>query len=232
MCVARLARAEALELLRGRFEAKQHTLLAYANTNLVNFAARDAELAKMLQDFVLLNDGIGLELGARLVNGGEGFLDNLNGTDFTPQVLGALPRGSKVFLYGSKPRVVAKAATEMAAWGVTVVGAQDGYAKLTVVEMVKRINASGAEVVLVALGNPRQELWMAQAAPLLNAILLVGVGALFDFVAGEFRRAPLWVQRLRLEWLFRLVQEPRRLLRRYTWDIGAFLWVVWRWRWD
>ncbi len=80
-----------------------------------------------------------------------------------------------------------------------------------------RINRSGADIVWVALGSPRQERWMARHRAELDAPVLIGVGAAFDFLAGAKPQAPHWVQRSGLEWLFRLATEPRRLWRRYIW---------------
>lgn len=78
------------------------------------------------------------------------------------------------------------------------------------------INSSGAQVVWVGIGQPKQELWMAKMRPLLQAPLLVGVGAAFDFHAGLVKQAPPWMQRNGLEWVYRLAKEPRRLWRRYA----------------
>jgi N-acetylglucosaminyldiphosphoundecaprenol N-acetyl-beta-D-mannosaminyltransferase len=85
------------------------------------------------------------------------------------------------------------------------------------------IDASGAQVVWVGTGQPKQELWMAQMRPLLAAPLLVGVGAAFDFHAGLLAQAPTWMQQRGLEWLFRLSREPRRLWRRYASQNPRFL---------
>jgi N-acetylglucosaminyldiphosphoundecaprenol N-acetyl-beta-D-mannosaminyltransferase len=81
--------------------------------------------------------------------------------------------------------------------------------------MLEHINASGAQVVWVGLGSPKQDLWMARYRPRLKPPLLVGVGAAFDFFTGRQAQAPHWLQRSGLEWLFRLAHEPRRLWRRY-----------------
>jgi N-acetylglucosaminyldiphosphoundecaprenol N-acetyl-beta-D-mannosaminyltransferase len=89
--------------------------------------------------------------------------------------------------------------------------------------MLERIRSSGANVVWVGLGMPKQELWMARVAQRLPGITLVGVGAAFDFLAETKAQAPAWMQRSGLEWLFRLSQEPRRLWRRYVWNNPAYL---------
>jgi len=82
-------------------------------------------------------------------------------------------------------------------------------------ETVRRINASGARIVFVGLGCPKQERWMAAHRGCINAVML-GVGAAFDFIAGTVPQAPLWMQNAGLEWLFRLIAEPRRLWKRYA----------------
>jgi N-acetylglucosaminyldiphosphoundecaprenol N-acetyl-beta-D-mannosaminyltransferase len=83
-------------------------------------------------------------------------------------------------------------------------------------EVAERINASGAEVVWVGIGQPKQESWMHRMRPALEAPLLAGVGAAFDFHAGLVPQAPGWMQRNGLEWTYRLAREPRRLWRRYA----------------
>jgi N-acetylglucosaminyldiphosphoundecaprenol N-acetyl-beta-D-mannosaminyltransferase len=92
--------------------------------------------------------------------------------------------------------------------------------------LVQRINASGADIVWVGLGTPRQERWMSEHVGRLAAPVLVGVGAAFDFHAGLKRQAPRWMQRNGLEWLFRLASEPRRLARRYLLYNPLFVWLV------
>jgi N-acetylglucosaminyldiphosphoundecaprenol N-acetyl-beta-D-mannosaminyltransferase len=85
-----------------------------------------------------------------------------------------------------------------------------------------KIRTSGAQIVWVGLGTPKQEYWMAQAASALPGVILIGVGAAFDFHAGIVRQAPLWMQRSGTEWIFRLMCEPRRLWRRYLKTIPIF----------
>lgn len=216
-------RQNAIKTLLNRFNSGQQTKLGYANTNLINFAHQNPALATALRDFTLLNDGIGLSLGAYLRYGKKIFPDNLNGTDFTPDLLSRLPNGTKVFLYGSKPQIALEMAQKLVTrQNLTVVGHQDGYTALDQLTFIKTLNTCKADVVLVALGNPKQEEWIAATAPHLSAKLLIGVGALFDFATGHIPRAPTFMRRLKLEWLYRLIYEPRRLCRRYTLDILTF----------
>ncbi len=92
--------------------------------------------------------------------------------------------------------------------------------------MVARINASGAQIVWVGLGSPKQDLWMAKYRAALSAPVLIAVGAAFDFYAGRVRQAPRWAQRNGLEWLFRLLSEPRRLWKRYLIYNPWFIWEL------
>lgn len=94
--------------------------------------------------------------------------------------------------------------------------------------VVDRINASEPDIVWVGLGAPKQERWMAEHVERLHAPVLIGVGAAFDFHAGTKKRAPRWMQRCGLEWLFRLMIEPRRLWQRYLINNPWFLWLVLR----
>ena len=93
-------------------------------------------------------------------------------------------------------------------------------------ETAARIDASGADVVWIGLGTPKQDFWMAEMRPLLKAPVLVAVGAAFSFHAGTVRQAPRWMRRSGLEWAFRLCTEPRRLWRRYLLGNPRFLWLV------
>lgn len=212
-----LARRVVCALDRG-----ERVMLLFANTNFIVQCAPLRERLLREPGLLIANDGVGLDIGAWLVHRRR-FVENLNGTDFVPPLLAQVRR--RVFLVGGRPGVAARAAERLRAeYRLSVVGACDGYADVAEPEHLTRvINETGAEVVLVALGNPLQERWILDNRARLDAKLLVGVGALFDFLVGDVARAPEWVRRLRLEWLYRLSLEPRRLMRRYTVDIARFL---------
>jgi N-acetylglucosaminyldiphosphoundecaprenol N-acetyl-beta-D-mannosaminyltransferase len=92
--------------------------------------------------------------------------------------------------------------------------------------VVRRINAGQPDIVWVGISTPKQECWMTEHVGRLCAPVLIGVGAAFDFHAGVKRQAPRWMQQSGLEWLFRLMTEPRRLWRRYLLNNSCFLWLV------
>jgi N-acetylglucosaminyldiphosphoundecaprenol N-acetyl-beta-D-mannosaminyltransferase len=155
--------------------------------------------------------------------------DRISGPDLMLRVCdGAAQHRVKVFLYGSAPKTLARLTVNLKHClpKLDVVGTHaPPYRDLTAEEdedIVDLINASGAAIVFVGLGCPKQERWMAEHRGRINAVML-GVGAAFDFHAGTIRRAPRWMQHSGLEWLFRLLQEPTRLWRRYLTTNTIFL---------
>ena len=229
--VAALTTPELIAQLIRDLDKGRTRMLFFVNTNFVNMCAPlKPQLAR--PEVILVNDGIGMDIASVLIHRRR-FPDNLNGTDFVPALLDALverrQQGDEtplpsVFLLGAKPGVPRQAANVLEGKGVTVAGTLDGYQESADNDaVVAAMNASGADIILVATGNPRQETWILENAPSLDARLFIGVGALLDFLAGDKPRAPETIRRLHLEWLYRLSLEPRRLARRYTVDIGHFL---------
>jgi N-acetylglucosaminyldiphosphoundecaprenol N-acetyl-beta-D-mannosaminyltransferase len=143
-----------------------------------------------------------------------------------------LPLGLRHFFYGGAPGVPERLAARLQQHfpSLSVVGCiSPPYGELTTEEdaaLVEQINAVAPDIVWVGLGTPKQDFWSADHVGRLTASALIGVGAAFDFHSGRVRQAPPWVQRSGLEWLFRLVQEPRRLWRRYLVDNAIFVYHV------
>jgi exopolysaccharide biosynthesis WecB/TagA/CpsF family protein len=214
------ARIEALVRRRG-----PTSQVVLANAHTLNLAAADPGYRDVLARAALvLRDGVGVELAARLAGARPGY--NFVGTDFVPallRVLGAREEGVSVYLLGGRDGVALEAARRLRREtpGVRVGGVEAGYGDLD--GAVARISAACPDVLLVALGNPLQEQWIGRHGDELGAGVAIGVGALFDYLAGRVPRAPGWVLRLRGEWLFRLVVEPRRLWLRYVVGNPRFL---------
>lgn len=222
--VATLSQDRAVAAVLNAIDARKPLLVAFANAHTVNTARRSPALEEALRDALVLNDGIGVEIASRLLYG-QRFPANLNGTDFTPALLAALPGPRRVFLVGSAPGVAEQAGRRMAAMhrNVTVVGTHHGFfASGDEEALAQRIIASGADLVLVGMGNPRQEIWARANLARLGMPILC-VGALFDFTAGAVSRAPAWIRRLRAEWVYRLAREPRRMAGRYLLGNAVFL---------
>jgi len=218
-----------LDELLAALARREPRRVLFANTN---FIVQCQPLRDRLDGPALriVNDGIGMDLGARLVHGRR-FAGNLNGTDLVPSLCARAPRPLRFFLLGGKPGVAEAAArTLRAQHGQHVVGLTDGYEGRASAgtALPAMIRDSGADVLLVAFGNPLQEEWILQHATATGVPLVLGVGALLDFLAGNAKRAPGWVRRCRLEWLYRLSREPRRLLKRYSWDLLVFFRLCWK----
>ena len=202
------------------------TTAAFLNAHCVNSAARDKTYMRALRaaDFVL-PDGSGIALAAKFI--GKKFTENLNGTDLNrPLCEEAARRGLSIFLLGAKPGVAQKAAIKMVAKvpGLRIAGTRDGFFDdKDSDEVVREINESGANIVMVAMGVPLQDVWLFRHRRNINAQLVMGVGALFDFEAGCVSRAPKLLRKRGLEWTWRLAIEPRRMASRYLLGNPVFI---------
>ena len=183
---------------------------------------------------LVLPDGIGIEIAARML--GRRLTANLNGTDLLPELLRkAALQGRSVFFLGGKPGTAERAARNIRRQipGLKVAGTRDGYEGAADAEAaVAAINASGADILLVAMGVPLQEIWLDRHRDALKPSLCLAVGGLLDFWAGNVKRAPLWVRRARSEWVWRLLMEPGRLAHRYLVGNGVFLLRATRQAWQ
>lgn len=209
--------------LNKRLRQKKTTSVIFANANLITRCAHLRETIRQTPDLYVLNDGIALD-AACWMKFRSTFRENMNGTDFTPAFLRNLDHPARVFLIGGTAEVVKKVAHKIDREPhVRVAGYVDGYTIWDRQEEVAaRIAEAKPDVILVAFGNPLQEEWMLAHRDRFPGCLMIGVGALFNFIAGEKPRAPALVRRLKLEWVHRLALEPRRLLGRYTVGMARF----------
>ena len=225
-------RAKAIQTIDRSFHDRKQIKVAFCNANTMLRALKSRPYAQALSRFLVLNDGVGLDICSVLF-AGRPFDDNLNGTDFVPDLLTRATRDLRIFLLGGAPGTAEAAARRLVEDHPrhTIVGARHGFFGEDETDaVIASVNAAAPDLVLVAMGNPRQEEFIATAYRRLDAPVLVGIGALLDFTAGNVVRAPALVRALRAEWLFRLAQEPRRLARRYTVDVAGFLLIVARLR--
>ncbi|MFA6032755.1 MAG: WecB/TagA/CpsF family glycosyltransferase [Myxococcota bacterium] len=223
---------DAIGLLSRLIAERRFTKVSFLNAHNANIAYTDPVFAEALDDFLILPDGVGVDLAAKLLYGAP-FPDNLNGTDFVPAFLQAATKPLTVALLGAT-RVNAEAASvKLMALAVQhrFVVIHDGFFSADQeAGIIDRIEDLRPDVLLVAMGVPRQELWIARHIDARHCTLPIAVGALLDFLSGTVPRAPLWMRRLRLEWVFRLAVEPGRLWRRYIVGNPLFLMRVVRQR--
>ncbi len=200
----------------------------FVNAHVVNTAMAVPEFRAVLERGEMnLADGVGIWLGGRMHAAAD--LANLNGTDFGVEVLkwGAETNRGFFFL-GARSGVAELARKKLEARipRLRVLGCHNGYLdESSSEEAIRMIVASGAEIVFVCMGVPAQELWIDKHRTELAGVkLILGLGAFFDFYAEVVARSPLWMRRMRIEWVYRFLQEPRRLWKRYI--IGNLLFFV------
>ncbi len=201
------------------------------NPEIVDRASRDPSLLEILRRVDLsVPDSALVVMASRWV--GRPAPERVPGIDLAARILQeAARRGWPVYLLGAKPGVAEKAAARAATQypGLSVCGTHDGYFGAEAGgEVARAIRETGAAVVIAGMGSPKQEKWISEHGAATGARVLIGVGGSLDVMAGEVRRAPVWMRRLYLEWLYRVVREPARWRR-----LGAlprFAWAVWRTR--
>ena len=218
------ARDHLMAAVRHASAAAHPQFFAFVNAHCLNLAYTDAHYAAILRTAASVwPDGTGVRMAGRRL--GFPVPGNVNGTDLFPLVCRAAEKeGFSIFLYGARPWVVARMAENVAHDypNLRIAGFCDGYAADA--EVVARINAARPDIVFVAKGVPLQEKWIAVHREQVNAKAILAVGGLFDFVSGRIPRAPEWMRRHGIEWMFRLYQEPFRLFRRYVIGNPLFLW--------
>lgn len=207
-----------------------HTVIAFMNANNANLMMKDKDFRAALHRQVIFPDGYGVDIASWLSYGSM-FPANLNGTDFVPALMTYMREPKRVAMIGARQDVLLRAARqfrELAPWH-EFIPVSDGYFdREKSDEVLAQVREHQADILLVAMGSPAQEKWIDRHVGPGHARLVLSVGALFDFMAGEQRRAPLWVRRMRMEWFYRLLQEPGRLWRRYILGNPVFLYHVFR----
>lgn len=210
--------ASTLDRLFAWAKGSEPRQVAFVNADCVNRARADEAYTEALgtADLVLA-DGIGMRMAGAML--GQRVRENVNGTDLFPRLCERLEReGLSLYLLGGRPGV----AEDVAAWaksrypGLEIAGTHHGYYAAAEDDgVVSAIRASGAAVLLVAFGAPKQDLWLAGRLAASGARVGIGVGGLFDFYSGRIPRAPAWLRELGLEWTWRFAQEPGRMWKRY-----------------
>jgi len=193
-------------------------LLVLANVHTLNLAYEQNDYKTVLKNTgLVLRDGTGVSWAIK--RKGVPPLHNFVGTDFIPEFCKRTAhKGYRIFLLGSREGIAQMAAEKLKlmAPGLIIAGHHHGYfPEEKTHDIVSRINETQSHILLVAMGNPKQEFWIANNLNILNVPVCIGVGALFDYLSGNVKRAPKWVLDKGMEWSYRLMVEPKRLWRRY-----------------
>ncbi len=230
--------SEAIEALGKRAGEKKGLLVFTPNVDHLVLIETDSSYRNVYQeaDWVFA-DGMPIVWFSRLV--GRPLPERVTGADLVPGLCRiAAEKGLRVFILGGAPDVTPLAAErlfkmnprlEIAGIATPPQGFEnDDAINLSIIDVIKR---ASPDILFVALGAPRQEIWACQNRDRLNAGIILGVGGAFDFISGRTKRAPAWMQKLGLEWLWRLVREPKRLWKRYLVRDMRFIGIAYReWR--
>ncbi len=205
---------EALEVARGLLASEGASRVVTPNAEIAYEAMHSSELRALINDAAMvLPDGAGIVLAGKIL--GTRLQQKVAGVEFAEGLLGVLEReGKRLYLLGSKPGVAELAAQKMLEKHpqLQICGMADGYFK-DETAVVQKINDAGADVLFVCLGAPKQEQFMKAHQENLNVRLMIGLGGSLDAFAGTVKRAPRFMIRMNLEWLYRLYKEPKRFKR-------------------
>lgn len=226
-----LTRREAAEAIVNLANSGEKSYVVKPYSEFMPRAHRDPKVREVLNGAALvLADGVGILWAGRLL--GRRLREAMHGVDFTWEMLSAVAdAGFSVYLLGGTAEEVEGAAERIGERlpALRILGARNGYFRVRGAEneaVVEAINTASPDILLVGMGFPRQEQWIARNLPRLNVKVAVAEGGSFTFISGATRRAPRLVRRAGMEWLWRLVRQPWRLRRQMA--LPAFAWLVLR----
>jgi len=229
--IDRIRLPELLNIVLHHVRQSTRATVLYVNVHCMNVADDDAAYRRILQEADLVYcDGTGVRLGAWL--SGQHLPQRMTGADWIDSLCRLATRERlTLFFIGGAPGAAIDAARVLQDRykGLKIAGVRSGYDIAP--DVIEDINRSCADIVLVGMGTPRQEKWIATHRNQLQAPVVWAVGALFDFASGRIPRGPRWMTNHGLEWLCRLAAEPRKLWRRYLIGNPLFLWRIVRHYW-
>ena len=206
-------------------ENNKKSFIVAINPEKILKARKDEKLKKLLNNATYeIPDGIGVIYASKLRKGN--IKTRITGID-SMEMLCKLSEEKKykIFMYGAKEETIKKAKEnlEIKFPNIQIVGTINGYEKDND-KIISSINKSKADIVFVALGSPKQEYWITENMDKVSAKIFQGVGGSFDVFSGNIKRAPKWMQKIGLEWLYRLIKEPKRIFRQIK--LVKFLWLA------
>ena len=208
-----LTMKEAVKAVEDYIAAKKNVLIATANAEMIMRATHDEELKNILNSAALVvPDGAGTVWAAHHL--GYAMPERVAGYDLAQEIMKNAPSYKhRIFFFGSAPGIAEKAKEKAQRLypGIEIVGVRNGFfTAADEKEIINEIKSSQPDVLLVALGVPKQEKWLAKHLKELKVPVAIGVGGTLDVMAGAVKRAPLWMQKAKLEWLFRGLLQPKR----------------------
>jgi N-acetylglucosaminyldiphosphoundecaprenol N-acetyl-beta-D-mannosaminyltransferase len=224
---------EVIDEVAGIIERKYKGYIVTPNAAHIVLLQKDKEFQDLYENAnLILPDGVSLMWASRIL--GKSLQEKISGSDLLPLLCEvAAKKAYKVFFLGGAPGIAESARIILTQKypGLKISGVccpPYGFENDTIENenIIRMINSCMPDLLFVGLGTPKQEKWIYKYRNQYNAIVSIGIGASFDFVVGRLHRGPRWVQKIGLEWLFRFIQEPRRLWKRYLIGNAVFMWLV------
>lgn len=207
-------RSDYIERILERYKKGQKTVILSGNPEILYTAAKNGEMESLFADADIIPDGFGVMLAAKVT--GQIFSEKIAGIDVFYDILSLSNiYDMKIYMLGAEEWVVKKAALKAEeVYNAKIAGWHDGYFNMdNCKSLIDDINGSRADVLVAAMGCPRQEMFIKKYKDMLNCSIFIGVGGSFDVLAGKVSRAPQWMIKHNLEWLYRVSREPKRIWR-------------------
>jgi N-acetylglucosaminyldiphosphoundecaprenol N-acetyl-beta-D-mannosaminyltransferase len=216
--ISNVTTERALEIIWDHMDNSSPSEIHFVNAHCINVAAKNSVYQSILQNSkAIFPDGSGIRKAGATLN--HPIVDNVNGTDLFPLLCNECAKSNKkIYLLGGKPEVAEKSAQWANEYvdSEIIAGSHDGFfTEEQTQEILNEINESKADLLLVGMGVPRQELWIHEHLSAIQVGVVMGVGGLFDYYSGTIPRSPSFMRKLGIEWVWRLMMEPKRMWRRY-----------------
>ena len=208
------SKSEYIDNLMEQYKSGKKVIILSGNPEILYNASNLKEVKTLFSESDIIPDGIGVIAAGRIIK--QPFKEKIAGIEVMEEILKQSEKnGMKVYMLGAEERVLKEAALECTIrYGALIKGYHSGYFSLeNCQEIIDDINGSAADVLLVGMGCPRQELFIARYRHLLKCNIMMGVGGSFDVLAGKVKRAPRWMISIGMEWLYRVINEPARIVR-------------------
>lgn len=210
-----LKQSDALKIIIEKIKKNERVFVTTANPEIVMYANRNVDYKRLINTSdLIVADGIGIIYGSKILR--QPLLERIAGYDLLIELLKqSSEHNLRVYLLGAKEEIVNKAKENIIYDypNINIVGTHNGFFDIEDMSIMEKVENAKPQIIFVAMGFPKQEQWISKYFKRGNTGLGMGVGGSFDVLSGETKRAPKWVQKVHLEWLYRLINDPKRAVR-------------------
>lgn len=219
---------DVISLITESIQAKRTINIGYINTNVFLKCLKNEELNSQINKFLLIPDGVGLYLASKILYGEDGLIERLVTTDLWYRLLEkANENRYKIFFLGGSVKAASALEKRINTSFPNIINTgvidRDSYNNN---EVINKLNKSNSDILFVGLGTPLQENWISQYSGKVNIPVQIAVGSGIDYISGNYKRAPFVLRKIGFEWFYRLLNEPKRLWKRYIIGIPVFVFKI------